>query len=55
MVLFLFSPAHDVSQPHFHDKERVLGTRLWQGHLLGVLLVVATPAAGSLPFPPIPT
>lgn len=45
---FFFFPAHDGSQHCAYDKEVLLGTRLWQGHLLSVLLVVASPAVRAV-------
>lgn len=52
--LFFFS-ARDGSQHCAYDKEVLWGTRLWQGHLLSVLLVVASPAVRAVSFLLIPT
>lgn len=50
LSLFIPHPSHNISQPHSHDKEMVLGRRLCQGHLLCVVLVVATPTVRQSPL-----
>lgn len=45
---FFFFSARDGSQHCAYDKEVLWGTRLWQGHLLSVLLVVASPAVRAV-------
>ena len=47
---FFFFSARDGSQHCAYDKDVLLGTRSWQGHLLHVLPSVAAQQSGSLPF-----